>query len=1243
MVDLQSSTSPAAITHALPSIKPLGLEDACSLAIVYNMFEPDKADISELEWRRGIRLHDYVHDLPAECEWLVHVNGRKVDLAEAKKIKIERGDKIIVVLVPQGKSMKSILQMVAMIAVAVVMAHFGAPVWAIGLGMSAVGIVSSLLFMPKAPRMQENDDSQTYGIDGPKNSATEGIVYPVVYGTFRMGGNISDCYTANEGDDQYLYMRTVLNDGKVGAINQIEINEQPLEAWQDVWIEPRLGGLDQAPNPWFERSIVQKNKASKLTETWTTHITDDVDFVRFDVTFPRGLVDIDQKKGTHRSRSVAFETEHRKLSAAGAPLEAWKPLPTQQSNIGNATNGTGGAKIAKAFIDVTAPAYSVLNGTPKLQYSLMGANTWVDVPSQPEFDTSTVAGVVFDASNDGSIAGSTNVTPMLSAKVRFDAPSIAAYDFRGVDGLQITKIDGWKLFENIAAQTYPAGNANTFVITDSRTRPVRKSFESAQLTKGRYEVRIRRTTTESTGDFVIDEVHLADIGEIQSEGINLAGTANLALRIRLSDQLNQIPNVTALVTGSEINIYDVNGEVTSTASSPNPADIALDIALSEARGAMMEAPRIDWPKFFEFRLWCATNGLEFNGAFVSESNMGDALRTVMRVGYGMPVPFGKKMSVAIDKPRNPTSIFTSANIIAGSFQMNYLSVADRANEYEVSYFDKLDGNKQKTIRYVDPNSVTFSDIPRRSTLTLTGVDNHEQAKRELWRSIYSNRLLIRSITFDAWLDAITASIGDVALIQHSMMEWANDGRIKSGTATQLVLDKHVDASPTGRNILVHFSAVQLGTATINTVVGNKILVPTSSLSNEAMRARIGRVTLASNQNIDYEVTHIQEGVTFDTITLGSTPVGFSAGASIRFWEIDSLVERSVSSVVLNANNTSTVTLSSPLPAAPDELANYIYGEVVNVRKPYVLNGISGNGLEKRSLTFIEYHAGVYGPPEVEIPVPVKRVTDRQVQHVQNLTFDYGRILAANSTSVNGRVSWSSGHILNYGGADLYMSLNGEPFRSVGSAADVSEYNLQLQKNDSVIFKAVAYNKRGDRASFSTAPAIRGTVDPSGATLDAPTAFSVVTVAFEVNGTAKFIWTAPADSFAIKYQIQYKRASDSDWVEMGSYDKSPVERSGFPTGTWNARIRSIAGEAFSEWVVATPFAVVVTPGSIMADFYGGNNWDSSQILSPTLPPTGAIEHTRNKDGTVNVSVEYLWAGVEADIDGFRVRVTETPAP
>ena len=1253
MSDLQTSTALAssslAHSFAMPTPVPADTDDV-ELRILYDPFKPEEVEVHQLVFEEGKTLGEYLGDLDPEQTWMVFHNGVEVEDYEAEADRpVAATDSIGILLVPQGgDGFKSVLRIV-MQAAAVALAFVPGVGWAAALAINvAVGLANAFLLTPKPPKTNNDQEERAYGIDGAKNSATEGIVYPVVYGEYRVAGNFCDSFTVNQGDDQYLYLRSILNDGLINSVSDIEVNEQPIENFKQVSARIALGELDQPANDWFNRSVVQVNKSAKLDTSWVYHTTTgEVDKLRFDVVFTQGLVTISEKKGTYSGRSVTFECQYREVDpVTKEPIGggSWSnmgigtPEDYFRNDYTRSVDDVFGARFTTDIDRVTlhgrVSPLSIAENTPRIQYRPVGSSTWQNVPGEWDEDTAEQDRYIYDDANDGTISGPTNATPSVGFTRDFDLTP-GQYEFRGVDGAVIEQATG-----------YPTSGSNRYTVSDSRTRQIRKSFETSRVNRGYYETRIRRTTPTSTNKYILDEVFLSDVGEIGLDKIRLSGVANIALKIKLNDQLNQIPTLSAKVRGCVLQEYDKYGNPTVKRWSANPAWIALDILLSQERGAQYSKSRIDWPAWVRFAQYCDDNNLTYNGVFVTAGALGEAYREVMRVGHAMPVPLGTKLSVAIDCPRKPKMLFGKGNIIEKSMNVAYMGLKERANDFEVQYFDRNDGNKQKSIRYVDQKAVTFNETPRKASVTLKGVDNIEQARAELWRMIYSNRLLLRTVTLEAPLEAIGLNIGDVAIVEAPSVNYSESGRIKRslpGGYEFEVPEKLSMVQGETIKLLVHIPSVNRSPVerTVASVVGRQVMLDasegalTGDEQNEANR-------IVEVGGKDYEIDQAVPGATYHTITLVDAAHGIQVGDKVGLWQNDDVAERTVEAATEQPGGATVLRLASSEDSLGDVTgSNYAFGVESYVRREMALTGVAGEGIERRTLTFTDYDERIYAAGEVDIPIPTVNPSERKVRQVRNLLVDYENISEPNRGLVNVRAHWDASQVINYGGSDIYASINGAAYRRVGTATGATEFQMQAQPGDHILLRVVPFNLRGDRASYIKAKTVSVTLEVEYASLDAPVGVSATSVAFEVDGTVELDFAPPADPTGIQdYEVQYKRTVDQVWISHGYVSSGPVKVSGLPTGSYEFRVRSNSKTSTSVWV-EDEVTVVVVPGSLMANWNSSNDRNATPVLAPTLPASGVVEHTLNRDGSANISFEWEWGGDEAEIDGFIVNIENTP--
>jgi predicted phage tail protein len=1231
------------------------------VGIIYNAFDPSAIQRDEIVYRKNTKLKTYLHDLPTDCDWLIGLNGNPVDLTVDGDRRLRADDTIQLVVVPHGKGgVKNILRMAALVAVAVgasllfapggalAFSAFGSAAAGAAIGMTAFSLAGSLLInavLPPAKPKTDNDDSQSYGYDGAKNTAKQGVAMPVVYGMYRVAGNYVDLYTQNVGDDQYLYGRTVLSEGKISSVTLPLLNDQPIDTYQAVDWGASMGGNDEPVNPWFNRNLTQFNKNVKLTNAWTSYTTSaPVDQLQVNLAFPRGLVSINDK-GKKKNRSAGIEIQYTEKGTAN-----WRPFGTSQQ-IDNAGAIGGAATPATTKLAVTVQPTLSATDVPvpysfDIEYRVAGTSTW----SKFKTVTGTSNNLVYVTNNnnwaevnDGSVTYSYQANSM---SYEWAVPT-GAYEMR-ITGQGTMTSWGYVVNQRV-------GDAIRR-FTDNRAKPIRKTIESGKLDLGNYDVRMRFAGVMSTDENDIDEMYLSDIGEITTTTITMSNIANAYYRIKMTEQLNGVPNITWLVKGVECQQYDSNGNPTVKTWTDNPAWIILDMLVGADRGRP-DLYSIDYPMFVEWAKYCDDANLKFNGTFDSTTTLWDAAVTVLKVGHANFSRIGTKLSLTIDRPQEPVMLFGPGNIFKDTFNISYLGMADRANEYEVSYFDRDSNNEQKTIRIIDPDADNRGDSPRPVSYSLVGVDNFEQAQKEAWYQLYNNRYIRRTIKFEAPIESIGLGIGDVALIQHDMMDWGTSGRLGSDNTTTVVnLDKMAEMEA-GKNysMLVIHDAVKLGTSdTNNTYSTGSNSVRANNLDKAITNsASMKRMVVGS---ADYQIVEARlSGFNVDLV-LDRPYVAPASPTQVFFYDTDVVEERDV---VFKAGTSAIITVTSAFSQVPAQYVNYMFGVKEIVKKPYRLKAMSGTGYDKRTLTFIEYNPAIYNAPETIVPFPPTTLP-RGVQHVTNLKYAYDLRTTDVNTAVRGVVSWDTADSPNYGGVDIYVALNDADYVFSKSVLNATECQLDFHLNDTVGIKVVAFNTTQLRAPIGTAPTITQSIIAGPAYLDAPTNLVVNQVNYLALGLVEATWDAPLSSLdtGVKFRVQSLLSGATEWDEYGVTSETLLRLGDLPAGNHKVRVRTERAEAISVWL-EKPFAVNTTaqtiePGATIGAPIGTNigGRPVQQFLdaidavegggftdnTPPGIPTGLAALSAITDAGVDLS--YSWTAVsDGDLAGYDIAIKQ----
>jgi predicted phage tail protein/sulfur carrier protein ThiS len=1053
------------------------------LIFVRNPFDPNDRvmETFDFEDAKPQRLSDHMEDT-GDNSFVVSISGKVVPSGEYDQHYITDGDVVVVCPVPEGGGSggsKAILRLVAMIAIMIVAWEF-APVlaqafggaeavWAMGITMAGGLLVNAM--MPNKPMggeygQQGMEDSPTYGIDGARNTSLEGIPVPVCYGQFRMAGNILNLHTENFGKYQDLYMLFNAGEGPVSALGSIEVNGQPVSNFQNVEVDLRNGYSSQTPMGWFNDTISPFTQSQLVTTDWKYYSTSgQIDRVRFDLVFPSGLYLAEAATGRKQQWSVGFAIEYKR-TGTGDP---WTPLP-----IGSVIVGfTNPLMYLTLFDEFNRPI-------GESEVSSLPSGYWLEgTEAVPPYTGAMLSGPIW-----GQYLNNEGDTPRWDYKVMGRWTRNAIYS-----------------------------DAAGIYFTDAFTQALRYQVWSPSLAQDDYDFRYRRTTVDETFDanpawLIQDDLFLSDINEVINDDIGYNNTALVGLKIRVTDQISGVPSVTYINYGKMIRVWETTG-YWSYYSSSNPAYVALDMLTDTRYGAGIPDSRIDMEMWKQWGIFCSNNGLTFNGVFDTAMNIWDALSYVFRVGHASMLMKGTRYSVAIEGPTEASMMFSVANIVEGSFKQSWTSLTDRINEVDVSFFDKEDGYKQRTVKVVDQVAQNASGIQRNTGITTFGIVDANRAYNEGLLALNMNRYIKQHVTFAAPTEAIGCTIGDVIYVQHDMPQWGYAGRVEQAINQSTIrLDREVPYSPptTYKFLLIHDKIARTSGTLTSMPSGKLVYVSNVTPSMKAKRLVIGSLKDVRVIKPLWGAVEIEDQ--------GGVVPGW-IGQTAVLYDTDVIEERDVVSVVGN-----DVTVSSPFSAVPNTFGQWMYGETSKVKKPFRVRGISGSDFNERTISAIEYNASVYDMSGAVYPVPNYSSLDPNILHVTILGADEELIKLGAAITTRVTVMWEPQQD-SYVMAECYVSINGGPFFSLGRYFDRASVNAD--DASLLVFKVVAINNLGKVAPSTSAPTHIHTVIGKTAK---PKDVTGLTIAELLSGT-QLSWNAVTDLDLRGYEIRLGGASWED--------------------------------------------------------------------------------------------------------------------
>ena len=1127
------------------------------VTVILNPLKPKEAfEQFVIPFEAGCNLSDYVTDVG---DVVIAYRGAIVE-GLLKDIEVVGNTEIIVCPVPRGGGSNPIMRIVAFMAIAVIASMTG------GFALGALGtveggaftagslmmsygiqmgvmIVGGLLLNELMPFPEPGAaDSPTYALSGPVNTVREGGVVPVCYGQHIMAGTRIGNYAKNDTANrtQVFYGLYCLGEGEIAGITDIRLNDQPIENFQDVEYVVRTGTANQKPIPWFNNTIVPLSVGPTLLGTSYTVITttQEIDQFTLDFSCQDGLY-FRSSDGSLGPIGTNIQVRYRKVGDV-----AWiyaSPGITGYTTYYDYTYDNGGGGIPLRVHSTTLGAgFSVQNDSTKPNYN----------------------GIYLTASGS-PLTGPVQWVGAVHKEPIWGSPG-------GLDG------DG-NPYYSISAQCTTAYNF---------------SIEAGNgLEEANYEIGVRVLAPGTSGGKNNNKCWIAAVNQITSEKVKYKNTAVLALKMRLTDQISGVPNVTYRHLGKLIQVRRLDPTTKayqwSLESSSNPAWIAYDIATNTRYGGNTLGSDIDLARYQELADFCQDNAFEFNGVFDTSNNIWDAIGSALRCGYATSVLSGTKYSLSIDKTETPSMVFNEANTVKGTVKMSWLPFADRANEIIMEIFDEADNYKNRTVKIVDPG-VPASEIQKSVTLAGFGITKVKQAVIAATVQMNKNRRQTKTLSFEAPIEAMAVTVGDVFAFQSSVLEWGNGGRLESGsTTTVLAIDVPVTMlfGETYKTT-VHYNTLVRASGTINSVVGTYVYL-NSYTGNTAVR------TLKVGVN-EYRVLRvIDNGAGLYGVQLDAAVMPAS-GLAYQLYDLDVLESRDV--VNPGTGTYTSITVSSALPSAPAANQKWIFGPSSQITEKYrVLKVSSGSQGYTRSIEALQYDEDVYDYPSTVLPLEETPGYGRP-QHVTNLGYALGSRRVGTQTAAVVHLNWDLPISGTYSGAEIYASYDNAPYKLVGKAEKgaTSWNDNTIAVTATATYRVVTIDALGMSAGLVGAPTVYVVVTTAALPYGQPVGLT----ATGGEGKVSLAWSVPVDNPGniAYYEIWRHTANTRDGSEVlvgRSLGTSYIDPVNAGTYYYWVRVMDTAGQV-GDWNSSMGVSGVSTAITTSADAL------TATAVSPTAP-------------------------------------------
>lgn len=179
------------------------------------------------------------------------------------------------------------------------------------------------------------------------------------------------------------------------------------------------------------------------------------------------------------------------------------------------------------------------------------------------------------------------------------------------------------------------------------------------------------------------------------------------------------------------------------------------------------------------------------------------IRDICSIFRGLTFYDGEKIGIVVDKPRNPSYIFTNDNVVNGLFSRSFASDKSLYTTANVQ-FDDVENNYQQDVEPVFELEATRRFGFNPVDLTAIGCTRRSEANRR-GRWLLKTNLRSETISFTTGLEGMIPMIGEVIAVNDAA--WSSNyqlnlsGRIESVQGLQVFTPFKVDAAPGDRILL----------------------------------------------------------------------------------------------------------------------------------------------------------------------------------------------------------------------------------------------------------------------------------------------------------------------------------------------------------------------------------------------------------------------------------------------------------
>ena len=399
-------------------------------------------------------------------------------------------------------------------------------------------------------------------------------------------------------------------------------------------------------------------------------------------------------------------------------------------------------------------------------------------------------------------------------------------------------------------------SAGSITITNNSQQAVRRTVY-VDVTRGQYDVRVRKATPEYVGDDSVSESAFwtAIRGRRNQPVINFPKPLSIiALRIKASNELNGVVDNLNMIASARMRAFNgttwIDNQITS-----NPADHFRHVLQSNANERPRTDSEIDLDSIQDWWQFCVDQGFKFDFVATEARSVYETLTMIAAAGRAAVTLQDGKWGVVYDKANTPiVQHFTPRNSWGFDSTRAYI---ERPHAFRMSFINK-DNNYLIDERIVYDDFFDASSATRFEGLDFPGIVDPALIWRHGRYHLAQLRLQREVFSLNADFENLVCTRGDRVRVNHDVTLWGlGSARVKSTTTfPDTVTVDDTFAMEAGKTYAMRFRQPN-GDTLVRTILGVDGEFSTFTLDNSGEMPYNGALVLFGEQSFESVVLRVK--------------------------------------------------------------------------------------------------------------------------------------------------------------------------------------------------------------------------------------------------------------------------------------------------------------------------------------------------------------------------------------------------